>query len=200
MEGINVAAILAGYLALGAFICSSLAAAGVLLAGRGRAARILFAGGLFGAALLVAGAMLTFLSPQYRSHATTSLVVVIALSLFLSGVGQFLASLRSAWGYAVAFAFAATAMLLVASPLLGGDWAAPFLGEFAQQMNERGLPLVLLASLLPAVLSMGIGVCLLFRSRQTPPGAFTGQEIASSRQDPSDAITPASNPYGIRGG
>jgi hypothetical protein len=172
VEGLNVGAFLAGYLAVAAFALSSLAAAGALIAGRGRAARILFAGGLLGAALLVAGAVLSFLEPQYRSQAPASLIVVSALSLFLSGVGQFLASLRSAWGYAVAFAFTAASMLLVASPLLGGDWTGGILGEFGQEMNERGLPIVLVASLLPAAVSAGIGVSLLlFGSRQTQPGA-----------------------------
>ena len=168
MEGMNIPALLAGYLAFGAFVLWSLAAFGVLLAGRGQVARIMFAGGLFGAALLVAAAMLTFLAPEYRSGAPAWLVAVTALSLFLSGIGQFLASLRSAWGYAVAFAFAAASMLLVSSPLFYGDWAPAFLAEFAQQMNERGLPLLDLASLVPAVLSAGIGVYLLLRPAAPP--------------------------------
>lgn len=168
MEGLNIGALLVGYLAVGAFALWSLATFGVLLAGRGRVARIMFAGGLFGAALLIAAAILTFLMPEYRSQATAWLVVVTALSLFLSGIGQFLASLRSAWGYAVAFAFAAASMLLVSSPMFSGDWAPAFLAEFAQQMNERGLPLLDLASLVPAVLCAGIGVYLLLRPAPPP--------------------------------
>jgi hypothetical protein len=182
VEGMNVAALLAGYLAVGAFALSSLAAFGVLLAGRGRAARILFAGGLLGSSLVVAGAVLTFLAPQYRSHATTGLVIVTTLSLFLSGAGQFLASLRSAGSYAVAFACTAAATFLLASPLVGADWASQLFGEFAQSVNERGLSLTMMASIVPATVSAAVGVGSLL-------------PLLLHRQ-----ITPASSPCGSRGG
>jgi hypothetical protein len=184
MEGVNTVAILAAYLALLAFGATSLVAFGLLVARHTKAARILFAAGLLGGAVIVALAMFSFFAPEFHQHASAALIFVVTLTLFLSGAGQFVAALQSARIYAAALACTAAAIALVASPLLIGDWSVTILGDYGLTFIESGLPLLVLASLLPAVASALIAVGLPQRADQSKAkAADTGGESRFHRLD-----------------
>jgi hypothetical protein len=159
MEGMNMAGLLAGYLAVLAFGITSLVAFGFLMARRTQGARIVFAAGLLCAAIIAGLAVLSFLEPEFRQDASVALIVATAASLFLAGSGQFIAALRGSRSYAAAFACAAVSMGLLASPLLVGDVGLLISSRFGLPMvADLGIPLLVVASLIPAVASVAIAV------------------------------------------
>jgi hypothetical protein len=165
MEGMNMAGLLAGYLAVLVFGIISLVAFGFLLARRTRGARIVFAAGLLCATIIAGLALLSFLEPEFRHDASVALIFVATASLFLAGCGQFIAALRSARTYAAAFACAAVSLVLLASPLLCGDWGSGILNTFGLESADLGVPFLVAASLIPAVTSVVIAVLPLFQAR-----------------------------------
>jgi hypothetical protein len=169
VEGVNMPAFMAGYLAVMVLVATSLVALGLLIFRHGRAARLVFASGLLGAAVISAGAVLSFFMPELRHGVSALMILASAASLLLAGTGQFIAAFRGVATFAVAFVCAAVAMLLVASPLLLGDWDVRLLGDLGFKLAELGLPTLALASLVPAVLSVVIAILapLAFTARST---------------------------------
>ena len=80
----------------------------------------------------------------------------------LAATGQFVAALRNARAYAVAFGCAALSlMLLAAVPLLESNWwAALLLGGGGPRQEALGLPYLVVASLLTAARA-GLGLAVL---------------------------------------
>src|SRR5262245_25397123 len=111
-------------LGLGVFGFTSLMALGLLVARKITIARIAFASGLLLATLILATAALSFLQKQFHGDEHWPIIVLSALVLLLSGIGQFIAALRSPRSYGAALACAAAGLLLLAALLLGGDFAA----------------------------------------------------------------------------
>ncbi len=158
MEGLNIAAFLAGFLAVFVFGITSLMSFGLLIVRHTRTARIVFAGGLLSAAVIAASGILSFFAPEFYHQADTPLIVVTSASLLLAGAGQFVAAFRGARTYAAAFGCTTLSLVLVVSPLLGVDWGRRLLGGLGLKLAELGVPLLVAASLLPAVVSVGIAV------------------------------------------
>jgi hypothetical protein len=159
MEGVNVTAVLAGYLAVFGFGITSLVAFGFWIARRTRGARIVFAAGLLFAAIIAGLAVLSFLAPEFRQDASVALIFVTTACLFLAGGGQFIAALRGSRTYAAAFACAAVSMALLATPLLRGDLGLVISNRFGlAKVPDLGVPFFVVASLVPALASVGIGI------------------------------------------
>src|SRR5262249_11178659 len=150
--------ILLGYLGALGFGLTSLVALGLLIARQTRAALRTFAAGLLGTAVIAARATLSFLQKGQGFHVEGSepTIVLTALSLLLAGAGQFLAALRSPRIYAAAFACAAGSLVLLAPPLLAGDFVQPFLS--LPLLSLLGDSLRLAVSLLLASASLLIAV------------------------------------------
>jgi hypothetical protein len=153
VEGMNIGGILLGYLAVLVFGVTSLVALGLLIA-RLKAALIVFAAGLLCADLIATLAALTCLGFSHDGSETAE-IVLAALSLVLSGTGQFIAALRRGWVYAVALGCAAGSMVFVTAPLTGYAVADVF-GDFDPRLAFQISPglsvLFAVASLLVAVL------------------------------------------------
>lgn len=159
MEGLNIPALLLGYVAVLVFAVTTLAALGVLVAKSARLARIVFAGGLLGANVLAAVAVLCLFIPGFQRDIHALAAILAAVSVLLSGIGPFLASLRSGGtAFALAVACAALSLMLAGSPMLGGDWSVKILGDGGLKLLELGLPLLVLFSPLPAIASLLIGL------------------------------------------
>lgn len=125
MEGVNFVAILLGLLATVGSGATSVVALGLLIARRATAALRLFAAGLLAAAVVFAIATLSFLEDGQGFHdeGTEPLIIAMALSLLLAGIGQFIAALRSPRTYAVSLGWAAASIVipLVAAGLADGS-------------------------------------------------------------------------------
>ena len=167
MEGVNFARILLGYLAILLLAITSLVALGLLIARLTSAARILFAAGLLSATLVAAFATLTFLEGGRPEPQESLLLVLTALTLLLAGAGQFVASLRDPRTYAAALACAAGSLLLLASPMLGGDAGAAIPG--IRYLFAAGLVPLVSTSLLLSGAGLIIAVVLPSRSRRSVP-------------------------------
>lgn len=171
MEGINVAGILAGYLAVLEFAITAVVAFGLLIARRTKGARTVFAAGLWCATIIAGLAVLSFLAPEFGHDASLALIALTMASLLLAGAGQFVAALQGARTYAASFGCAALSLMLLASPLLAGDWGAQILGRIGLiDLPQLGIPLLVVASLLAAMASVGIAAVPFFRSRTHPGG------------------------------
>jgi hypothetical protein len=117
MEGINMLAVLLGFLGVLVFGITSLVALGLLIACKTREARMTFAGGLLFTAIIAALAVLSFLEHGggYDPGDTGGklMIVLAALTLLLAGAGQFIAALRSPWTFAAALGCVAISMVLL---------------------------------------------------------------------------------------
>lgn len=158
MEGINMLAILAGYVAVLGFALTSLVALGLLIARYTRPARFVFAGGLLTASLIAALAVLSFFMPGYYHDGEGPLVAVTAASILLAGSGPFIAAFRGTGTYWISVSCSAVAILLYSSPVLAGDWSGRILGALGQRLSERGVPVASLMSLVPAAASVVVAI------------------------------------------
>jgi hypothetical protein len=136
VEGINMAAIMLGYLGVLLFALASVVALGLLIARKTTAARILFASGLLTAVTLLVVATVWYVWPDFTQGRIESVTMLFGSCLLLAGAGQFMAALRGPKVYAAALAcavFSVLAWLLLG----GGDYLAPLrvgsshLGGFA---------------------------------------------------------------------
>jgi hypothetical protein len=148
VEGVNVGAILLGYLGALVLGITSLVALGLLIARQTKAALITFAAGLLVTAGIAALATLSFLQKGYGFYVEGSepMILLTALSLVLAGAGQFVAALQGPRTYAAAFGCAAGSMVFLAA----------FPEHVSRTLPEVSLGLAL--SLLLAVLSLMIPV------------------------------------------
>jgi hypothetical protein len=161
VEGLNVGAILLGYLGVLVLGVTSLTALGLLLARRTRGALITFAAGLLAATVLAALATLSFLQKGMGFYVEGSepTIALTALSLLLAGAGQFVAALRRPRTYAAALGCAAVSLAFLSAPLLGADVVRPHaVHQFlaARSLSLPGVGLGLALSLLLAVLGLMI--------------------------------------------
>jgi hypothetical protein len=117
VEGVNMGAILLGYLGISVFGLTSLTALGLLIARRARAARVTFAAGLLVTAGIAALAALSFLQKGHGFYVEGSepVIVLMALSLVVAGTGQFVAALQVPQTYAAAFGCAVGSMVFLAA-------------------------------------------------------------------------------------
>jgi hypothetical protein len=167
--------VLLGYLAIIVFAMAFLVALGVLIAGRTSASRIILAAGLLAASIIAAVATLTFLGREFHEHEYGTLIVLMALTYLLTGIGQFIAALRGPGTYVAALGCAAGSLVLLWTALLGGTDAL----ERALGVLSRLLPgvrlLLALASLPIAATSVMAAIFLPVGSKRTRPGRGRSQ-------------------------
>jgi hypothetical protein len=166
VEGVNLGGMMLGFLAVIVFAITSLAALGLLITARTRAAHILFASGWFAGACIATFAGLSFLSTEYHREGDVPYIVLTCLSLFLGGVGQFVAARRGPWTYLAALACTVASLLVPPAgfQLLGGD----YIGGLGWSLVGQEIPLAV-ASLVLAVASLLIAIFLPFAFRPTVP-------------------------------
>jgi hypothetical protein len=140
VEGMNLGAMLLGYLGVLVSGLTSLVALGLLIARQTKPALITFAAGLLVTAVIAAIAALSFLHHgggyDPDDLGGRLMIVLSAVILLLGGAGQFIAAFQGPQAYAAAFGCAWGSMVFLAAPLLGG------------------LSLLMAVSLLLAVLSL----------------------------------------------
>jgi hypothetical protein len=122
VEGMNIGAMLLGFLGVLVSGLTSLVALGLLIARQIKPALITFAAGLLVTAVIAA---LSFLQhgggydPDPDDLGARLMIVLSAVTLLLAGAGQFISALQGPRPYAAAFGCAAGSMVFVAAPLLG---------------------------------------------------------------------------------
>jgi hypothetical protein len=163
VEGMNVGAILLGFLGVLVVGLTALVAFGLLIARKTRAALVTFTAGLLGATVLAALATLSFLQKGngFYEEGSEPMIVLTVLSLLLAGGGQFITALRQPRIYGAAFGCAAGSMAFQAAPFLGLDALGMDGARRALAVRSLSLPgvsLGLALSLLLAVLSLMIAV------------------------------------------
>jgi hypothetical protein len=162
VEGVNIGGILLGYLGVLVVGIASLAALVLPIAHLTRAARIVLAAGIFVGTVIAALATLTFLWPEYHPEGNQATIMLIAMNFLLSGIGQFVAALRSGRIYAAAFACAAACFLVMIAPVLDGSY---LFGGLGLDLARLWVPLEM-ASLLLAAASLAFAVFLRPAPRQ----------------------------------
>jgi hypothetical protein len=155
VEGLNIGGFLLGFLGIGVLGLTSLVALGLLIGRKTTAARIVFAAGLLSAAVIVAVAVLSFLDSQFHGNEVWSQIVLTALTLLLSGTGQFVAALRKPQTYGAALACAVGAVVLLPT-LLQGDFVARVIS--ARDLNPAAVRLIQALSVLLALASLMIAL------------------------------------------
>jgi hypothetical protein len=165
VEGVNVGGFLLGYLSLFVLALAVLMALGFLVAGLTQAARILYANGLLVAALIGAFATLSFLSREFHPEGNVAAIGLTALSLSLVGGGPFIAALRGTRAYAAVVACAVGSLLLLASPVLGGDAVGRIPGV-TRLLGAIGFVPLAAAALLLAAAGIALAILLPVRPRQ----------------------------------
>lgn len=188
MEGMNFLGLCLWGLAPLIFAGAALVALVLWIVRRTKAARIVCAAGLLCAAVIAALGALTFLAPRYSRDGDMPVIVLMVLSLFLAGVGQFVAALQSPRTYAAAFGCAAGSMAMLCSPLLESDslQAVPGVHVVHQvfalhSLSLPGVTLGLALSLLLAVLSLMIAV---LPPRRTRAGLLVRQSAEGVHAEP----------------
>ena len=164
MEGVNVGGIMLGYLSLLVLAVGALAALALLPFRLFTAARVVFACGLLAGCLIAAVAVATCLQQEYRPDGQEALILVAALTLAVAGGGPFVAALRSSCGYGAALACAVASLLLLASPLLNGDFTGMVPGLSALLKAVGDLPPAV-AALLVAIAGLALGAAMPVRPR-----------------------------------
>jgi hypothetical protein len=159
VEGLNVGAILLGYLGVLVLGVTSLTALGLLLARRTRGALITFAAGFLAATALAALATLSFLQKGmgFSVEGSEPTIALTALSLLLAGAGQFVAALRRPRTYPAALGCAAVSLAFLSAPFLGADvFGMPAVPQIlaARSLSLPWVSLGLALSLLLAVLAL----------------------------------------------
>lgn len=123
MEGINVAAILLGYLGILVLGVTGLTALVLAITGKSRGALTTLSGGLLGVAVIAAWAVLSFLQRGMGFHqeGSDATIVLAALTLLLAGTGQFVAAIRRSGTFGPSLACAITSVVLLATAPMGSD-------------------------------------------------------------------------------
>ena len=171
MEGVNMGGILLGYLACFVLALALLLSLGLLVAALTKAARMVCASGLLAATAIAALAALAFFDSTPNERTSNLTIALAALALLLAGAGPFVGALRSGRVFGVALGYATVALLLAASPLLGGDSGAQIPGArflVAASLFHWPWP-----SLLLAAAGLASAVLLPARSPQMEPAHDT---------------------------
>ena len=185
VEGMNMAGILLGYLAVLVFLVVSLVALGLLIARLPKASMILFAVGLFCAAVIASIATLSFLEREVRHDASQTMLTLVALIFLVAGAGQFIAAIRNARTYAASLAFAAASIgYTVFAVVVGGDVFARVAGEGALHWFLHAGPgiglLLATISMLIAILPAPRSITALLLAALAFLGGLTGAAIGDS--------------------
>ncbi len=167
MEGVNMAGLFLGSLAVPVFGLAVLVALGLWAARRARAA-------------LLALATLTFLDREYHRDGSGPLLVVTAVALFVAGAGQFGAALRGPRVSAPAFACTAVSLGLLVAPFVGDRVSNPL--GVSVPLTARQVDLVLLGFVVAGLLPASASLPLATRFRQEAgPKDVAGRAPRSGR-------------------